>query len=164
MCSAFFSNSWVLRHLGGFFIKRKLDHSSGKDELYKCLLQEVWILSLAHRWLIACLANRISKRWKTKWRNNSFFWFFSHCFEALSNHLLCCFSVLTCSMDQTSSFWCGFFALSGLEITPVRSSGTSRFSPRASNFVFLLAPRARAQASRSPTKCFIIILRRKGKF
>ncbi|KAK2572932.1 Glycerol-3-phosphate acyltransferase 1 [Acropora cervicornis] len=32
--------SWVLRHLGGFFIKRKLDHSSGKDELYKCLLQE----------------------------------------------------------------------------------------------------------------------------
>lgn len=31
---------WILRHLGGFFIKRKLDHSSGKDELYKCILQE----------------------------------------------------------------------------------------------------------------------------
>lgn len=37
--------SWILRHLGGFFIKRKLDHSSGKDELYKCILQEVRILS-----------------------------------------------------------------------------------------------------------------------
>ncbi|XP_020610069.1 glycerol-3-phosphate acyltransferase 1, mitochondrial-like isoform X1 [Orbicella faveolata] len=32
--------SWILRHLGGFFIKRKLDHSSGKDDLYKCILQE----------------------------------------------------------------------------------------------------------------------------
>ncbi|KAL9984013.1 hypothetical protein ACROYT_G006267 [Oculina patagonica] len=32
--------SWILRHLGGFFIKRKLDHSSVKDELYKCILQE----------------------------------------------------------------------------------------------------------------------------
>lgn len=32
--------SWVLRHLGGFFIKRKMDHSSAKDELYKCILQE----------------------------------------------------------------------------------------------------------------------------
>ena len=52
----------------------------------------------------------------------------------------------------------------GLEITPVRSSGTSRFSARASNFVFLLAPRARAQASRSPTKFLIMILRRKDKF
>lgn len=32
--------SWMLRHLGGFFIKRKLDHSSRQDELYKCVLQE----------------------------------------------------------------------------------------------------------------------------
>lgn len=38
--------SWILRHLGGFFIKRKLDHSSGKDELYKCILQEVRIHAL----------------------------------------------------------------------------------------------------------------------
>ena len=37
--------SWILRHLGGFFIKRKLDHSSGKDELYKCILQEVRIFT-----------------------------------------------------------------------------------------------------------------------
>ena len=37
--------SWILRHLGGFFIKRKLDHSSGKDELYKCILQEVRIFA-----------------------------------------------------------------------------------------------------------------------
>lgn len=35
--------SWILRHLGGFFIKRKLDHASGKDELYKCILQEVGV-------------------------------------------------------------------------------------------------------------------------
>ena len=55
------------------------------------------------------------------------------------------------------------FFFAGLEITPVRLSGTSTFSPRASNFVFLLAPRARAQASRSRTKFFIMILRRKGK-
>ncbi|XP_031560816.1 glycerol-3-phosphate acyltransferase 1, mitochondrial-like isoform X2 [Actinia tenebrosa] len=32
--------SWLMRHLGGFFIKRKLDHTSGKDDLYKCTLQE----------------------------------------------------------------------------------------------------------------------------
>ena len=56
------------------------------------------------------------------------------------------------------------FTPAGLEITPVRSSGASRFSTRASNFVFLLAPRARAQASRSPTKFLIMILRRKDKF
>ena len=37
--------SWILRHLGGFFIKRKLDHSTGKDELYKCILQEVRIFA-----------------------------------------------------------------------------------------------------------------------
>lgn len=73
MACMFFSISWVLRHLGGFFIKRKLDHSSGKDELYKCLLQEVWVLSLVHGWLIACLATIISKQWKTKWRNNSIY-------------------------------------------------------------------------------------------
>lgn len=39
--------SWILRHLGGFFIKRKLDHSSGKDELYKCILQE-YVEQLLH--------------------------------------------------------------------------------------------------------------------
>ncbi|EDO48659.1 predicted protein [Nematostella vectensis] len=32
--------SWLMRHLGGFFIKRKLDHASGKDDLYKSVLQE----------------------------------------------------------------------------------------------------------------------------
>ncbi|KAK3749037.1 hypothetical protein QZH41_018056, partial [Actinostola sp. cb2023] len=32
--------SWLMRHLGGFFIKRKLDHASGKDDLYKSILQE----------------------------------------------------------------------------------------------------------------------------
>jgi len=52
----------------------------------------------------------------------------------------------------------------GLEITPVRSSRTSTFSARASNVVFLLAPQARAQASHSPTKFLIMILRRKDKF
>jgi len=52
----------------------------------------------------------------------------------------------------------------GLEKKPVRSSGTSRFSLWASNFVSLLAPWARTQASRLPTKFLITILRRKGKF
>ena len=52
----------------------------------------------------------------------------------------------------------------GLEITPVRSSGTSSFSCWASNFVFLLAPRARAQAGCLPIKFLIRILRRKDKF
>ena len=52
---------------------------------------------------------------------------------------------------------------SGLEKKPVRSSRTSRFFLRASNFLFLLAPRARTQARRSPTKFLITILRRKGK-
>ena len=52
----------------------------------------------------------------------------------------------------------------GLEKTPVRSSGTCRFPPRASSVLPLLAPWARAQASRSPTKFLIMILRRKGKF
>ena len=51
----------------------------------------------------------------------------------------------------------------GLEKTPVRSSRTSRFFLRASNFLFLLAPWARTQARRSPTKFLITILRRKGK-
>ena len=51
---------------------------------------------------------------------------------------------------------------SGLEKTPVRSSGTSRFSFRASNFHSFLAQRARTQASRSLTKFLITILRRKG--
>lgn len=40
--------SWILRHLGGFFIKRKLDHSSGKGDLYKCILQEVKILPVSY--------------------------------------------------------------------------------------------------------------------
>ena len=53
--------------------------------------------------------------------------------------------------------------LTGLEKTPVRSSGTSRFSLQASNFLFL-APRARTQASRSQTKFLIRILRRKVSF
>jgi len=53
---------------------------------------------------------------------------------------------------------------SGLEKTPVRSSGTSRFSLRASNFLSFLAPWARTQASRSQTKFVITILRRKCKF
>ena len=56
------------------------------------------------------------------------------------------------------------FVFPELETTPVRSSGTSGFSAWASNFVFLLAPRARALASRSPTKCLIMIVRRKDKF
>ena len=56
------------------------------------------------------------------------------------------------------------FVFPGFEITPVRSIGTSRFSVWASNFVFLLAPRARAQASRSPTKCLIMIVRRRINF
>ena len=37
----------------------------------------------------------------------------------------------------------------GLEITPVRSSGTSRFSPRASNFCLLTCP-----TGKSPGKPF----------
>ena len=52
----------------------------------------------------------------------------------------------------------------GLEKTPVRSSGTSRFSRlRASNFLSFLARRARTQTSRSLTKFLITILRRTGK-
>ena len=54
--------------------------------------------------------------------------------------------------------------LTGLEKTPVRSSGTSRFSLQASNFLFFLAPWARTQASRSQTKFLIRILRRKVSF
>jgi len=50
----------------------------------------------------------------------------------------------------------------GLKKKPVQSSGTSKFSLRASNFLSLLAPQARTQASRSPTKFLITILRRKG--
>ena len=53
---------------------------------------------------------------------------------------------------------------SGLEKTPVRSSGTSTFSLQASNFLSLLAPRARTQASHAPAKFLLTILRRKGKF
>ena len=53
--------------------------------------------------------------------------------------------------------------VAGLEITPVRSSATRRFFPRASNFLSLLAPQARAQARRSLTKFLITILRTKGK-
>ena len=50
----------------------------------------------------------------------------------------------------------------GLEKNPIRSSGTSRFSFRASNFHSFLAQWARTQASRSLTKFLITILRRKG--
>ena len=67
-------------------------------------------------------------------------------------------------LSSNSNVFANHLTVAGLEITPVRSSGTSRFSARASNFVFLLAPRARAQASRSPTKFLIMILRRKDKF
>ena len=52
---------------------------------------------------------------------------------------------------------------SGLEKNPVRLSGTSRFSLRASNFLPFLAQWARTQASRLPTKFLITILRKKGK-
>ena len=52
---------------------------------------------------------------------------------------------------------------SGLEKNPVRSSGTSRFSLRASNFLSFLAQGAMSQASCSLTKFLITILRRKGK-
>ena len=51
----------------------------------------------------------------------------------------------------------------GLEKNPVRSSRTSRFSLRASNFLSFLARWARTQASHSLTKFLITILRRKGK-
>ena len=51
-----------------------------------------------------------------------------------------------------------------LEKDPVQLSGTSRFFPWASNFLFLIAPRARAQVRRLPAKFLIAILRRKGKF
>ena len=57
-----------------------------------------------------------------------------------------------------------YSAYTRLKITPVWLSRTSRFSARASNLVFLLAARARAQASRSPMKFLIMILRRKDKF
>ena len=48
-----------------------------------------------------------------------------------------------------------------LEKNPVRSSGRSRVSLRASNFLSFLARWARTQASHSLTKFFITILRRK---
>jgi len=51
----------------------------------------------------------------------------------------------------------------GLEKKPVRSSGTSRFSNRASNYLFFFAQWAMTQASCSLTKFVIMILRRKGK-
>ena len=53
---------------------------------------------------------------------------------------------------------------SGLEKTPVRLSATSRFSLRASNLLSFLPPWARTQASRSPTKFLIAILREKVSF
>ena len=52
---------------------------------------------------------------------------------------------------------------SGLKKNPIRLSGTSRFSLRASNFLSFLARQARTQASCSLTKFLIMILRRKGK-
>jgi glycerol-3-phosphate O-acyltransferase 1/2 len=33
--------SWLVTHLGGFFIKRKLDSSDGRDILYRKCLHEV---------------------------------------------------------------------------------------------------------------------------
>ena len=33
---------WLQRHLGGFFIKRKLDSVTGKDVLYRKVLHEVF--------------------------------------------------------------------------------------------------------------------------
>jgi len=50
----------------------------------------------------------------------------------------------------------------GLKKTPIRSSGTSRFSLRASNFLSFLARWARAQASHSPTKFLIMIFEKKS--
>ena len=35
------SSSWIVTRLGGFFIKRRLDSSSGKDVLYRKCLHEV---------------------------------------------------------------------------------------------------------------------------
>ena len=32
---------WLIKHLGGFFIKRKLDTTAGKDVLYRKCLHEV---------------------------------------------------------------------------------------------------------------------------
>ena len=32
---------WLIKHLGGFFIKRKLDTAAGKDVLYRKCLHEV---------------------------------------------------------------------------------------------------------------------------
>ena len=33
---------WLVTHLGGFFIKRRLDFSDRKDVLYRKCLHEVW--------------------------------------------------------------------------------------------------------------------------
>ncbi len=38
---------WLVTHLGGFFIKRKLDTAAGKDVLYRKCLHEVRLRGLA---------------------------------------------------------------------------------------------------------------------
>ena len=44
-------SSWIVTRLGGFFIKRRLDSSSGKDVLYRKCLHEVIQLIIKWVWL-----------------------------------------------------------------------------------------------------------------
>ena len=41
MCMCIIVCRWLVTHLGGFFIKRKLDTAAGKDVLYRKCLHEV---------------------------------------------------------------------------------------------------------------------------
>lgn len=52
---AVFLCSWLVTHLGGFFIKRKLDTAAGKDILYRKCLQEVGCHSCPHLEIYYCI-------------------------------------------------------------------------------------------------------------
>lgn len=97
---------------------------------------------------------------KRKAKSASRFWYFAKKGSSL-NSWPCLFLRIDSSIHQTMP---NHAQGSKKKKKPVQSSGTSRFFLQARNFLSLLAPWARTQASCSPTKFLITILRREGKF